>query len=274
MTQQPERDYVLGTNDEELARLGLQHRVWRARVLECWRRAGIQAGWRVADVGAGPGYATVDLAEIVGPSGEVIALERSVRFIEAAQKACQERGLANVRFRQMDLVEEQIGALNCDAAWCRWLSSFVSSPAKLVANIAGALAPGGLAIFHEYVHYESWRRSPHGARHDEFVNEVMASWRATGGEPNVARMLPTLLVKAGFALKHVTPLVLAVRPGDFEWQWPATFIEINLRRLVELKRVSQEWADEVRGELREAERDPVTVMITPMVLEIIAQRTR
>ena len=34
-----ERDYVLGTHDEELARLGLQHRVWRRVVLDCWEKA-------------------------------------------------------------------------------------------------------------------------------------------------------------------------------------------------------------------------------------------
>ena len=71
-----ERDYVLGTHDEEIARLGLQHRVWRPVVLECWRKAGVTVGSRVLDVGAGPGYATVDLAEIVGPTCEVVALER------------------------------------------------------------------------------------------------------------------------------------------------------------------------------------------------------
>src|SRR5437667_409272 len=69
MSQTAERDYVLGTHDEEIARLGLQHRVWRPVVLECWQKAGITVGSRVLDVGAGPGYATVDLAEIVGQSG-------------------------------------------------------------------------------------------------------------------------------------------------------------------------------------------------------------
>ena len=78
-----DRDYVLGTHNEELARLGLQHRVWRPVVLDCWQRAGITVGKRVLDVGAGPGYAAVDLAEIVGPTGEVVALERSENFIRA-----------------------------------------------------------------------------------------------------------------------------------------------------------------------------------------------
>jgi SAM-dependent methyltransferase len=78
-----ERDYVLGTHDAELERLGLQHRLWRPRMLDAWRRAGSGAGQTVLDVGAGPGYAALDLAEIVGPTGRVLALERSRRFLGA-----------------------------------------------------------------------------------------------------------------------------------------------------------------------------------------------
>ena len=91
-----ERDYVLGTHDEELARLGLQHRVWRSVVLDCWQKAGITVGKRVLDVGAGPGYATVDLAEIIGPTGEVVALERSHNFVNAMEETCRARSLTNV----------------------------------------------------------------------------------------------------------------------------------------------------------------------------------
>src|SRR6476619_1705376 len=103
-----ERDYVLGTHDEELARLGLQHRVWRPVVLDCWQRAGITVGKRVLDVGAGPGYATVDLAEIVGPTGEIVALERSENFIRAMEQACRARSLANVTIHQLDLVADEL----------------------------------------------------------------------------------------------------------------------------------------------------------------------
>ena len=53
-----ERDYILGTHDEEVERLGLQHRIWRQHVLDCWQRAGVTIGKRILDVGAGPGYAT------------------------------------------------------------------------------------------------------------------------------------------------------------------------------------------------------------------------
>src|SRR6202171_1808695 len=246
MTAKKEADYVLGTNDEELDRLGLQHRVWRPIVLECWRRAGITLGSRVIDIGAGPGYATVDLAELVGPTGEVFAVERSARFLEFAKNACAVRGLSNVRFREADLMHESLGWLEFDAAWCRWVASFVSSPEKLIQTIAGALRPGAVAIFHEYIDYRTLRLAPRRPAFESFVNEVVDNWRASGGEPDVALSFPTLFRAAGLRTIEVRPRVLIVSPKDYAWQWPASFIEIHLARLRELGRVNSEWTEAVR----------------------------
>src|SRR5438477_1716030 len=118
MSQSKERDYVLGTHDEELERLGVQHRAWRPVVLDCWEKAGVIDGSRVLDVGAGPGYATVDLAEIVGPTGEVIALERSQNFVRAMEEACRARSLTNVKIHEIDLMTDDLPAVDYDFAWC------------------------------------------------------------------------------------------------------------------------------------------------------------
>jgi SAM-dependent methyltransferase len=265
-------EYVLGTNDEELGRLGLQHRVWRPTVLECWRRAGITFGSRVLDIGAGPGYATLDLAELVGPTGSVLAIERSARFLEFARKACAARGLTNIQFREADLMNEPLGELNFDASWCRWVASFVSSPEKLVNTAARALRPGGVAIFHEYIDYRTWRLAPRRPAMESFVNEVMASWKANGGEPDVALQFPTLFRAAGLRLIEANPKILTIRPSDYAWQWPASFVEINLARLLELGRVDSNWVEAVRRDFHEAESDPMTLLNTPLFLEIIARR--
>ena len=125
-----ERDYVLGTHDEELERLGLQHRAWQSVALDCWRRAGITAGSRVLDVGAGPGYATVDLAEIVGSAGEVVALERSHKFVAAIEKARRTRSLTNVKIKELDLMTDELPQGQFDFSWCRWVLCFVSDPSR------------------------------------------------------------------------------------------------------------------------------------------------
>ena len=46
-------DYLLGTRDDEVSRLGLQHRLWRAEMLRGFRSAGFAAGQTILDVGAG-----------------------------------------------------------------------------------------------------------------------------------------------------------------------------------------------------------------------------
>jgi SAM-dependent methyltransferase len=272
MSEQTETDYVLGTHDAELARLALQHRVWRPAVADCWQRVGITHGWRVLDVGAGPGYATADLAEIVGPTGSVLAIERSTRFLEAARERCRSRGLTNIEFRQADLMEVSLGQVGLDASWCRWVACFVSSPAKLIDNIAGALRPGGLAIFHEYSDYETFRFMPIRPALEKFSHEVMASWRATGGEPNIARTLPGLLRAAGMRVLEIRPLVRTVAPSEYAWQWPASFIEINVVRLQELGRLTEAEGAEVLREFRAAAGDPESWFTTPLFLEIVARR--
>ncbi len=271
-TQNKESDYVLGTHDEEVARLGLQHRVWRDVVSACWHRVGITHGWRVIDVGSGPGYATADLAEIVGPAGAVLGIERSVRFLDAARERCARRGLSNVELREADLMEYSLGNLGYDASWCRWVTNFVSSPRRLVENIAGALRPGGIAIFHEYSDYLTFRFMPVRPALEKFELEVFESWIASGGDPNVARQLPELLQNAGFRVLEIIPHVRTASPRDYTWQWPKSFIEINVARLQELGRVSPEWAADVLREFREADADPNSWFTTPMFLEIVARK--
>jgi SAM-dependent methyltransferase len=272
MTEKTESDYVLGTNEEEIDRLGLQHRVWRPTTLECWRRAGITIGSRVIDIGCGPGYATIDLAEIVGRNGEILAIERSPRFLKIAQERCAANGLTNVRFRQADLMEDSLGETGFDATWCRWVACFVSDPQRLIAKVSAALRPGGVAIFHEYIDYKTWRFAPRKPAHESFVEEVMASWRGNGGEPDVAAFLPPWLEAAGLHVIDIRPRVLTILPKDYAWQWPASFIESNLARLRELGRVTEDWTESVRKEFAEAQADPTTVCITPLFVEIIAGR--
>lgn len=266
-----ERDYVLGTHDEEIARLGLQHELWRPRMLAAWDRAGFADGMRIVDVGAGPGYATRDLAARVGARGEVIAVERSARFAAHGSAQCRERGLTQVRYVESDVMQP-LPARDMDASWCRWVGSFVASAETLVANIAAALKPGGVALFHEYADYRTWRASPPWPLLEEFVGHVMGSWRDSGSEPDVARELPALLQRRGFTLRHVVPIVWTVGPADPLWRWLAAYLQTGPQRLRELGRVDAAWIERLHAGLREREADDVTRMVTPMLFEIIAEK--
>ncbi len=267
-----ERDYVLGTHEEEISRLGLQHRVWRPVVLDCWQKAGITIGKRVLDVGAGPGYATVDLAEIVGSTGEVVALERSSKFVNAMKETCHARPLTNVKIFELDLMTNDLPKGDYDFSWCRWVLSFVADPALLVKKLGSVMPKGSVSIFHEYGHYETWRFFPSIPSQEKFREHVIATWRESGGEPDSAPALPSLLSENGFVIRSATPHIFCIRPTDYMWQWPAQFIDVYLPRLQEMGRIDQQFAGDVRADLAGAEKNLNALMITPLVLEIVADK--
>lgn len=267
-----ERDYLLGTHDVEIQRLGLQHRVWRPWVLDAWRRAGITLGSRVVDAGAGPGWASVDLAEIVGPEGRVHALERSGRFLEALQARAGGLGLSNIQTREVDLVADDLGVTGADAFWISWVLAFVRDPTSVLAKLSGALRPGGVAVIHEYLQYETFDILPSSDAIADFKRLVVEDWRASGGEPDIGRALPTLLPQAGLRIREMRPLVHVVRKGEMTWQWPYTWVRNYPEHLLAAGKVDQPWVDRIHAALAEAEANPDAVMVTPMVLEVIAEK--
>lgn len=267
-----EREYYLGTHDEEIRRLGVQHRVWRPHVLDAFRRAGVTVGSKVMDAGAGPGYASLDLAEIVEAEGRVIALERSERFITFLWNAAKARSLDNIDVRNIDLVTDPIPSGGVDAVWIRWVFAFVSDPIGVLQKLSGAIRKGGVIVIHEYMDWGTMNWTPRRAPLADFVETAIREWRKSGGEPDIAVALLPMLAKAGLRLREARPIIHAVQPSNFVWRWPATFIPNHARNLAKAGAVSNDWADKVIREFAEAESDPHTVMTTPLVMEIIAER--
>jgi SAM-dependent methyltransferase len=271
-TMSHDRDYILGTHDDEISRLALQHRVWRPRTLDAWRRAGFTVGQTLLDIGCGPGYASIDLAEIVGPSGRVVAIDRSRRFLDALEATRVRRGLDNIETLELDLDEADLPAVGADGAWCRWVFAFVKRPRDLLARVGGSLKRGGVLVFHEYFDYSTWRLAPRSPEIEEFVSVVMESLRASGGEPDIGLDLPLWLEELGFETKTLQPMIDIVPASNFVWQWPKAFIQVGLRRLVDLGHLTSERALAISQAFVACEAAPHTLMITPAVLEIIAVR--
>ena len=269
-------DYVLGTHNDEHARLGMQHSLWQEFVLDAWKRAGICTGTRVVDVGAGPGFATMDLADIVGATGHVTAVEISSKFAQEVKDQANVRGLKNISVHIVDLMHEDIPLANAgvqfDAAWCRWVCMFVPDVGALVRCVHNALRAGGVAVFHEYVHYETYGLQPPTPGIDSFTQAAMKSFSARGGNANIAGTLLKELRQHGFEIMSIKPIARSARPHDPLWQWPAGFIRTYLPRLVELGQVDNSFAANVLAELARAEQDPQSIMLTPTVLEIIARK--
>src|SRR6516225_10949588 len=89
-------DYLLGDTDAEHERL-IRQATRLAPVTESFfREAGIGPGQRVLELGSGVGDVAMVAARIVGPAGQVVAVERDSRSISRARTRVIAAGLSNV----------------------------------------------------------------------------------------------------------------------------------------------------------------------------------
>ena len=65
-------EYVLGSDDAEIARLQTQAAIIAEPTALLLQRGGIRPGMRVLDLGSGPGEVVFQVAEMVGPDGYVV----------------------------------------------------------------------------------------------------------------------------------------------------------------------------------------------------------
>ncbi|HEY3874092.1 MAG TPA: methyltransferase domain-containing protein [Candidatus Kapabacteria bacterium] len=267
-----EKAYVFGTHDAELARLGLQHRVWRPDVTDAWRRAGFTSGQTILDLGSGPGFLSLDLAEIVGPSGKILALDRSQDFLRHLDREAGRNGIENISTHCVNLDEETIPQMELDGAYARWLFAFLQNPKKLLEQVVKNLKKGGVIVVHEYFHYHTFGFTSPSPAFDIFIDAVLKGWYAEGGKPDIALELLNWCQELGLKIESVKPIVHIVSPENYIWQWPKSFVEVSPWRLTELGFMTKEQVEALQREFVSFETDGHTRIITPAVLEIIARK--
>ncbi|HTX32636.1 MAG TPA: class I SAM-dependent methyltransferase [Solirubrobacteraceae bacterium] len=104
-----------------------------------------QAGDSVLDIGCGFGDASLELAQIVGPAGNVLGVDAAPRFIEAARQEASEAGVENVGFEVADIETTKFSE-RFDMAFSRFGTMFFANPVAALRNVREALRPGGRLV--------------------------------------------------------------------------------------------------------------------------------
>jgi protein-L-isoaspartate O-methyltransferase len=141
-------DYLLGSSDAEHERLIRQARRLAPVTERFFREAGIGRGQRILDIGSGVGDVAMLLSRLVGPSGEVIAVERDARSINRAQTRAAESGLHNVTFAQTDIAQFSSDEA-FDALVGRFILQFLPDPVEALRFLSEKVKPGGIIAFQE-----------------------------------------------------------------------------------------------------------------------------
>jgi len=123
---------------------------WRQPLLSAQRTlleaAALAPGERVLEVACGSGLVTREAARAVGPAGEVLATDLSEAMVQLTGQQCRDAGLAWVTTARMSAEELAVPAGRFDAALCALGLMYVPRPRVAVAEMAGALRPGGRVV--------------------------------------------------------------------------------------------------------------------------------
>ncbi len=144
----PTVDYPLGHSDRELERLATQARDLAAHTAILFRRAGVSAGHRVLDLGCGAGDVSFIAAEIVGPGGHVIGIDRSPAAVDAARDRARRSGHLNVTFKVGDAADPKL-ATDFDVIVGRLVLMYLPDPVKALRQLKRLLRPHGLMVLQE-----------------------------------------------------------------------------------------------------------------------------
>jgi predicted methyltransferase len=110
----------------------------------------LKPGMIVADVGAGSGYYSSRMAERVGPSGTVYALDIQPEMIDILRLQMSQRRVTNVKPVLCTETDPRLPAGTLDLALMVDVYHEFEYPYEMLAAIVKALKPGGRVVFVEF----------------------------------------------------------------------------------------------------------------------------
>jgi SAM-dependent methyltransferase len=103
----------------------------------------IQLGDKVLDIGCGFGETALEIAQMVGPTGEVVGIDCTDSFLDIANDERDAAGARNVRYEVGDAQVCNLPEEYFDVAYSRFGVMFFQSAVRALRNANRALKPGG-----------------------------------------------------------------------------------------------------------------------------------
>jgi len=138
---------------------------------------------KVADLGCGEGYLTIEAARW---ASRVIAVDRSEVVLTRAKALAQRRRVSNVIWKKGELEHLPMKDASVDIAMLSQALHHAQAPARAVAEAARVTTPGGRVLLLDLrAHDEEWVRSKLGDRRLGFADEELRRMLTASGLTDV-----------------------------------------------------------------------------------------
>ena len=168
-----------------------------------------QSGLSVLDIGCGTGLMTQFLAEMVGETGKVVAIDNNENQINAAKQACPTHLGPMIDWQIGNIYELERLNQAFDLVYCRFVLHHVHRPRLALSQISKVLKPDGIYIGIEGIVNAAFSIPPHPAwQSQHYPLEVVEGER----NANIGLILPALVRDANMTCIEATiyqPYLLA-----------------------------------------------------------------
>jgi ubiquinone/menaquinone biosynthesis C-methylase UbiE len=193
----PQSFYALGHSEHELKRLSRQAQAIEPFTQQLFEEAGINQRMRVLDVGCGSGDVAFLIANLVGPSGEVVGIDRERKAVDWASARAHSRGVTNVKFIEGDPSEMEFDE-QFDAIVGRLVLMYYPDPVDAIRKLIRHVRPGGLIVFQE-VDLANARSLPVAPLYERSLTWIKQTLSASGARIYLGSELYRLFVAAGLS---------------------------------------------------------------------------
>jgi len=104
--------------------------------------AGLQSGWHCLEVGPGAGSIMTWMSEVVGPTGQVVAVDLDPKFLSEAERS-------NVTDVRADLRTAHLSPQSFDVVHARYVLIHISDYEAALTKMFDCLKPGGWLVLEE-----------------------------------------------------------------------------------------------------------------------------
>jgi SAM-dependent methyltransferase len=158
--------------------------------------------WRVADVGCGEGYLTVETARW---ASHVVAIDRSPEVLDRARALAARRGVTNVSWEVGEIERVPLADASVDLVLLSQALHHADDPARALAEAARVVVPGGrILILDLRRHDQAWVRERLDDRHLGFDDRELSDLLAAAGFTDLRTATGASLADGPFAVVVAT----------------------------------------------------------------------
>ncbi len=162
---------------------------------------GLAPGMRVLDVGCGNGDLSRLIADLVGPNGEVVAIDRSVGAMEMGRAVAADPQQAPILFQQVSLADTLPDLGRFDAIVGRRVLMYLPDASATLARLAALAKPGAIMAFQEHGRAGLPAGLGELVLHRRLYDWVWDTVAAEGGDTGLALRLVDLMRAAGHGIE-------------------------------------------------------------------------